>query len=354
MDKIIQVDNVHFSKKIWDWFNDNKHLASEDTDDEIRLFFRFLQPGSEKKRYTELTAGEFFMLLMELSLMTLGYHTHAIERHYEIADIRLEFSKVKSTIIKWCMFEDFTYEDIGNLEKDMIDVIAPACTESGTRESLRLKKSFHYKCYYFYKDFEEQIDKLENLIGGMKRIPGEMEENSDSKNSYIVDNNKKAMVRFVRKAYAGDLDSFINEVMESYYDGMSKNHEKIAQMIRCEKLDIPNFEEMMSPNDIWRFLFYRYFDGFENEFDMFYNEFRDGCVLFYMNDYLHTTFNIVKIPIYNIFTNDDGETFSNDVEPLINEDDINKRIKYIYKTRLNGINYMAGSEERDRYNDQDS
>lgn len=349
MDKIIQVDNVHFSKKLWDWFNSNKHLATEDVNDEIGLFYRFLQPDCEKKYYSELTAGEFFMLIMELSLMTLGYHTYAIERHHDISDIRLEFNKVKATIIKWCMFEDFTYADVGNLEKDMIDVIAPACSESGTRESLRLKKSFHYKCYYFYKDFEEQLDKLEQMIGNMNKLPVDMEENRISKNTYVVENNKKAIIRFIRKAYAGDLDSYINEVMESYYQGMTKNHEKIAQMIRCEKLDIPNFEENMSPDDTWRFLFYRYFDGFENEFDMFYNEFRDGCILFYMNDYLHTTFNIVKIPIYNIFTNDDGETYANEIEPLLNEDDINKRIKYIYKTRLNGINYMANSEERERY-----
>ena len=45
--------------------------------------------------------------------------------------------------------------------------------------------------------------------------------------------------------------------------------------------------------------------------------------------------------MYNIFTNDNGKTYTEDIQPLLNGHDIERRIKYLYKTRLNGVvSYM--------------
>lgn len=334
MENIILVDDIPFSEKIHRWYSEeNLELFSVDWetwDNEIKVFNHIMPvynySSKHKKYLKELNCFEFFSFVKDVMFISDGLSKeNSIQIDFTYEDIKIEVHKIKRGVIYWALIEGLPLSKFGNLEPYFLE-----------EEKKRTSKTFHYKFYYVIKNIEHKVQELgktlaDNNINDMK----DLKITSISVNSPIYHGKFRKIMSMIRTAYAGDLENFIAQTMNKIqFFTMNKYHEKLAQFIRYRHLELPDFTEKMAHTDIWRFLYHDYFDKYEDIFDDFVGQFPSESVEYYLEDYLNSSFDIIKIPFYDVYFNKcTGECHDNMIT-LVNIEQLEQRKRHLYDTHV--------------------
>ena len=328
LSNIILVDSIPFSSTIQNWYIQNKHLASPvfNWEDSITVFKESVKSiDDEPILLRNMNCGEFYKFLWDVMNIADGIAARQhISMKISCLQLSEEIEKIKKTVMYWAIFEGFDSNAFGELDELMID-----------RVKNRTNKKFHYKCYYIMKNIDEKYLDLKKTLTSLS-INEVQDRVCDIYDREKQENKTRLskLIGMIRVAYKGDLESFILETMNRVqYFAMNKNHEKLAQMVRFELLDIPNFEETLPEFEIWRFIQSNYFDGFEDIFDEFVDEFVTECLEYYINDYLNESFGIIKIPFYYGYIQQKKDLKIYDsIISLLNINSMEKRQRDLYKS----------------------
>jgi hypothetical protein len=336
MNQIVIIDQIPYSNEIHNWFaKDNLDLFSSDFNDwnnTIKVFEHILPKnkfGKPMSNLSQLSCFQFYDFINKVMMIGDGVaHKLAIDTKFNIGDIEDEVHKIKKTLIYWCLVENLPEESFEGLDDRWVE-----------KEKGRVNRRFHYRCFYIMRNIEDRVMELRTCLNTLGI--------SDLKNERLLahrfhdkefQENLKPLISMIRRAYRGDLESFIVETINRVqFFTMNDNHEKLAQMIRFEELEIPNFTEKIPHFETWRFIHPTYFDKFEDVFDEFFDEFTTECIDYYFNDYLNTSFDITKIPFYYYFHKVGIVSLHKSIVTILNIDEIRKRENDLYNSGLKGI-----------------
>lgn len=338
--KVIIVGGIPFSGALWNWFHDNPPPPPG-----TRLPIKVLgELTGGAVDFMDLTVSTLYTSLVDITMFSFGCSPFKLPMTVALSDVRDDVASLKKAILYWAYAEDLLPSEVGPLDRDMVEVMeqTPADDTAAPSEAtgsrfggtkLRLRRTFHFKCYYLLQEINKNLSKADEVIAKLTKRPAEMEVVGHPPAQ--EQSTKMEVVRLLRKAYAGDLDSFISEVMLCVQNRVvTPDLEKVAQMVRFEKLDIPNFEEKLPSFETWRLLYNTYFDTYEDSFEKFFTQFQEDCVQYYLDDYLHSDFGITMIPLYRTFTSDKGKTYAESMYPLISVRKLQMRTKDLYHCRL--------------------
>lgn len=324
MDKIILVDKIPFSEKIHRWYSkENVHLFDIDFNWDDRLYaFYHMMPEESNGRLTRLTCDQFFTLLNDIMDVSDGVaKQNKIPFKFTLQDIEQDIEKLKKCLIFWCLVEDVELEKFGTIDDWLFE-----------KDKLRVNKKFHFICYYIFKNIEKNFEKLKKLFRDINI------NNISDLQIITTDNNevKAQLLERIREAYKGDLEDFVlSAINKIQFDVINENHEKIAQMIRFQFMDIPNFEENLPAFESWRFTKPNYFDQYEDVFDDFFKQFPFESIDYFINDFLSYDFGITNIPFYYCFYNKNTEKIYTSIISCINIKEFDRRKREIYADYMN-------------------
>jgi hypothetical protein len=341
---LILVDDVVFSEECFNWFNKNELLARSAGDNDLPIdVFRFLLPKEyisgvyRKGSYQELTADEFFALLHEIFMLLSDIHkTKSLPVSVTVQDIRNELSKTEKMILFWGLSQAHEPSTLGKIS----DVYT-------TSEGF-LNNRFCLDAYHIAFANKWCLDKLEGVLNG-RHVKDMKQYEQNSTGFHVIRNetvnefggNDDAMCRFikdlVRLGYGGDFDEFIINVKDRIAAyALGPYHYKIALARGYELLGITDFEDI-NPSEAWRRLFTSYFDGEEDNYDVFFNTYKYHCISFLLLDYLsiEKSGGIDYIPVYKLFSNNGFETsYTGNVTALVNTSLIRSQLFRLYKKKV--------------------
>lgn len=341
---LIIIDDVVFSEECFNWFNEREHLAPMVLDEDLNIdVFRLLLPDNyikgvdKKNNYQDITAGEFWILLNEILLMMTDIHkTKKLPVNFSTNAIRDELSKVEKMVVYWALTLSHDPKTLGNLPEVYI-----------TADN-HLNNRFCLDSFLTVSACKWGLEKLETVLGG--RQVNEMQQyevNEMGIRDFSVSSineffgNDDAMSKFVkdlvRMGYGGDFDEFIINVKDRIASTkLGPYHYKMALARGYDMMGITDFSDIEAP-EAWRRLFTTYFDGDEDNYDMFYNTYMYECLKFLLLDYLSIDKcgGIDYIPVYKIYSRN-GFTKSYSVEPqsLVDTKFIRTKLFLLYKKKI--------------------
>ena len=326
---MIILNNKVYSIEMWEWFNqmENEILDFEkNRDSRINVFIPiFYEEHREEwpKDYYKLDCGQFWEILWDIFRLICGISGERIETKYSIDDIELEIDKIYRTMIWWCFAEGLTEDDYGKVDYTMKDDVNKS-----------MNQHFRYKIYYIYKEIEERLIILKKLFKNFKnnslykmQIIDEYKARSED-----VNETKDFIKNEITKNAAGDLDEFILYTISDFQNGiMTENHEKLAKLIRFQKFDDSDFESKLPKGQIWQSIFTDEFEGKDDVFGVFYENYTEVSIKYFLKDFAVSTFDIIQIPFYGVFTDDNGISYAEDIHFLLDIKKIKNRIKKVLK-----------------------
>lgn len=319
---MILIDNAPYSIEIWCWYNQNKHLASIPADKPIiSTVFKHLFPPSWNYKvprdFNKLNLGEFWNLLWDIFMLASGLSKKKIDKEVTLSQLRDELVAIKSIAIRWALRKNIPESEYGDYDHLDID-----------KEKGVLKQPYRYRVYYMLQIIFTSYDDLsKNVECELSEMPTSViEKLSNTTNPSVFYSN------LIREKSKGDLDEFIIYTMQYIqFNAITPFHEKMALLERYIKTDNSDFEARLSPSDTWRFLFPSFFDGFEDVYDKFFNEFSNECVLYFLSDYLSNDYGIRHAKFYNLYFN---SKLSDTVFDLISQRTVLKDIVNVEKSYM--------------------
>lgn len=331
--EFILIDGAPASETLWYWFY--RHARQFDPEEfearaaDPRLGGYFLIPDhlrfitDQHPHLFYLNAQHFMVALENLIAFACGLdraRTLPVATVKPIDVVRFVEGPLRETLLYWCLTESHTDPQAF---KDL-----PASLLN--KETKATNRSYHLRCYYIYQEVRERFISLDKSMDFRLAISSSEREGSARwiRHQATIEGVKQR----IRNAYRGDLDGFVIEVMTAIQDNtMTKNHEKLAQAIRFDKLKLADFRtNTMAPAETWRYLYPTYFDKVQDYFEAFYQAFMADCVMYYLDDYLDTDLGIVYIPVYGIFYSRELDRTESDILKLIDMNIIDSLTKKRY------------------------
>jgi len=326
------INGTPFSSDMWEWYHHHKWPHVLDFDQKLdnscskaifAYWFAVEGRGGYPMDYSLMTAGQFWEFAQEALLMASGVSMHPVPATQSLLVLGAELDKIKRTLLWWAFAEGVPPERIGDMDGTMVG-------------KERLNQLYRYRAHYYYLIIEKAYDKLLvqmakyqfHEVALMKPFMPEMRAPPGDNGTFLYE--------LIRKSCAGDQDEFILYAADDIQkNSMTVDHEKLAQLVRFEKFEEFKFDEPLPASEMWRMIFPKVMEGFDEVFLDFYCKFTSQCVLFFLHDFLFQDFEIEKIPFYNLFTRDLGASCTADVVGLLDQAKITAEI-----ARLNKI-YMA-------------
>lgn len=344
MVSLFVVDDVVFSEECFNWFNEREHLAQTVVDSDLPIdAFRFLLPekyidGKERKDlYQELDAGEFWVLLNEIFMLMTDIHkTKKLPVKFSVQDIRIELLKTEKMILFWALSQSHKPTTIGKLPEVYI-------TSDGMMNNRYCLDAFHIASANKWG-----LDRLDSILYGRiandfprftVNAVGLREYDDVNDNEFQGDNDglSKFIKDLVRLGYGGDFDEFIINVKDKIAsNALGPYHYKMALARGYELMGITDFSDV-DPSEAWRRLFTTYFDGDEDNYDIFYNTYPHQCIVFLLLDYLSIDKGggVDYIPIYKIYSNNGfKKSYTEEMQTLLNTKLIRQRLFKLFKKKI--------------------
>lgn len=319
MDKIVLIDKIPFSQQIHKWYSEENFDMFQDSFDWDTYIsaFKDLMPKHSNGYLKNLTCDEFFTFINDVMDVSDGVaRERKLKSSITIAQIENDIVKIKKCLMFWSFVENLEIEKFGAFDEWLFD-----------KDRLRVNNKFHFMCYYIIKNIEHNVDKLKQIMNKL-RINKLEDLKIDSSES---SKNKEDVLKRIREAYRGDLEDFVlSTINKIQFDTVNKNHQKIAQMIRYQFMDIPNFDEELPYFEAWRFIKPTYFEKYEDSFDVFFEQFPFESVNYYINDFLNDDFGIISIPFYYCFYSSHDEKIYTSIISCIKVNDLDRRKKDLY------------------------
>lgn len=310
---MILIEGAPHSVEIWVWYNENKHLVGGARSFRPTAFqYLVLKIANCPGDYREMNAGQFWEFLWALMTHASGLDEVLTPPSVSVEQLEEELQVIKSIGIWWALAEGLEETDLGNFDHVHVDKLRG-----------RLDHTYRYKFYYIWKIIELALNKTKKMLTTM-------ENGQVSAMEQVRDVGTDIFQDLIREKAMGDLDEFIMYTIQHIqFTTLTSSHEKIALLERYLKFKKDNFEEKLPPSEIWRFLFPNYFDDLEDYYDKFYKRFKNECVLYFLNDYISEDYGVVKIPFYNLYTNDNGRNVSPTALAMVDTGAVLRDIKRI-------------------------
>lgn len=348
---MIVVNDIPFSTDVWEWYNIKRKKFNLETTKEHKIYIfkpiiRKILKGSDKMyndekdndadseydfseddngdevivdKYFELSPAHFWYFLNELMMVFSDISTtFKLDPKYTLNQVKQELLCVEDVLVYWAItknHEESVFEGM--------DVLYVS-SENGMNMRYQVKSCFIMGIINDgFKLLEKtmiQLEKKEMML---------MDYKTDTYED--INDIQKYIIQVIKNGYAGDLDEFILEcILNIQTRTMTIQHENLALIKGYELFQNTEFNKKVPPQEIWRRLFPNYFDGIEDVFQLFFKNMKGECVMFLFNDYLQENFGIKRIPIYNCYTNDNGNSFTYNVLKLLEKQKIRTRIKELY------------------------
>lgn len=253
-----------------------------------------------RRRFNEFTAYDFMTMMeafMDLASGISKNPEHWLDPITEPPSVILEFiqNNLKNALLYWCLTRGHEERMFRELDVDLYDSAQGATN-----------RCYHYKCYYMYKEINERFRSLEKDF--RKIVFNNNEPYSRWTELTGLGCTIDEIKTYIRKVYTGDLDGFILDTIAMIQDkAVTSNHEKLAQLLRLQKLNVIDFKSSsLGPYEAWRYLYPTYFDSVEDRFDDFFKAFPTQCIMFFLDNYLHTSFDIASYTMYNLVVRRDS------------------------------------------------
>jgi hypothetical protein len=321
---MIILDGAPISIPIWQWFchkvpvveslppsipavvfkhlvKDPRRAGDEDEDEEDT------EPWPQD--YLKLDLGQFWEVFTAVTQVVTNMRPDGAPPHLPTEDVAGELERIVAVAARWALLEDLPADSLGDFDRVEWD-----------GERGRLRQTARYKIYYMAQLVEDAAATLRRL-GWEPRA---------SRRGHGRGEGKDFMEGLIREKSKGDLDEFILYTIQyMQFKTITPHHNKLAQLVRWKAFGDSVGEDLLPPQEIWRLLYPNFFDGVEDYFDKFFDKFTNECILYFLVDYLSYDYNIKLVPVYNIYTADDGKTFSPNVANLVDRGRIEKDIKRI-------------------------
>ncbi|GBG28634.1 Hypothetical Protein FCC1311_048552 [Hondaea fermentalgiana] len=265
------IDGSPTSEKIYRWFAD---LTASADMDSIEAATALRAPGIPHQGSTAAGFLRMAESLLQIACGLAGDPQAGPEPFLDFT--RKPFLRA---LTYWCLTEGHAEEARGDLEAALWDA-----ERSGTN------RNYDFRMYYIYHESEARFAAAAAQFAALPA----------ARQGRIAACSQDNLRSAIRLAYRGDLDGFILDAIAAIqFRAMGKAHEKLAQVVRMEKMGITCFDDdELAPYESWRFLYPNYFDGAEDSFDAFFRKFPGEAVLFYLEDYVQDTFGVTYLP-YN-------------------------------------------------------
>lgn len=328
---MIILNEFVYSIEMWEWFHEMKRSKldfEKKRDSSVVVFETFMYTEDRydlQRDYYQFNLQQLWDLVWDLFMHMSGVQSKFnVDVKYTLSDIDMELEKVYRALLWWCFAEGVPQKDFSAFDYTMID-----------NEKMSVNQHFRYRVYYIIKSIEKSFKNAKLQLSNYKFTDvSQMEE----ENEYIFKNGisdtevKEFIVNEIRKSAAGDADEFILYTISDIQNKtMNEYHEKLCQLIRFIKFDDPDFDSKLPPGQIWQTLFKEVFDGKDEVFDTFYSSFTYQSIMYFLSDYTLNTFDIELIPIYNVFTDNNGASYAKQIFNLLDTIRIGKRIRQVIK-----------------------
>lgn len=188
-------------------------------------------------------------------------------------------------LVFWCVTKDHPTERLGEAD--------PKYMGDG-----EFNQKLQMHGYYMLKCIKE----------GFLKLPKEIELNTLEYmgiSMKIMEERIEILGNKIRRAYGGDLDEFIiDTINDVQFDLMTSSHEKLGILVGFEQLGMVDFNNKLSPSEIWRRLFTLYFDKEEDSFMLFLRTYTYFCLKHYYKDFLNKELPFRYIAPYGMYIND--------------------------------------------------
>lgn len=328
---MIVINEFVYSLEMWEWFHDMKRNEldfKKSRDSSVEIFEKtyFTQERYQWPReYYKLNLYQFWDILSEIFMWVTGVtNNNKVDVKFTHCNIASELDKIYRCMLWWCFAQGLEESDFGNFDYTMVD-----------KEKMSVNQHFRYRVYYMIRAMKKSFSTLETfMLNSKKKNVCDMQEIEPY--SYKNDLSKEQVLELIlteiKKSAAGDADEFILYTISNIQNiTMNDEHEKICQLVRFIKFENPDFTTKLPPGQIWQTLFESIFDGKDEVFGDFFEAFPSESIIYFLSDYALNTFGINRIPMYNIFTEDKGQTYSKDILNLLDTTQIKKRIRQVIK-----------------------
>ena len=322
---MIFLDDFVYSLEIFEFYNEKQKTLldfEKKKSDDIQVFISYFYSKKWPTNYYQLDFNQIYEFFFELFKFISNFSNQicSINTKFTINDIDDELKKIYRAILFFCFVENLEDVELNKIDYMFVD-----------KKNKSLNQHFRYRIFYMYKEIESQFLKLKNLLQQM--CHNEIVQMKKINNYSInIENIGNYIFGEIRNSIKGDNDEFIIYCINSILvNSVTKNHEKIAQLIRYIKFDDKNFDKKLPIGQIVNTIFGNIFDGIDEIFTTFYENKKNECIIYFLSDYLMTTFDIIKIPFYNIFTLNKGKSYTDNILYLLNIKNIKSRIKNIHK-----------------------
>lgn len=328
---MIVINEFVYSLEMWEWFHDMKGtiLDFEKNKSATVEIFEIVFFTEERfkwpRDYYKLNLYQFWEIVWDVFKWVTGVvNSYKLDVECSTSDIAHELEKIYRTLLWWCFAAELEESDLGNFDYTMID-----------KTNMSLNQHFRYRVYYMIHSMQKSFDSLANYLAYTKNKElCNMEEVSQYvfKNEQTQEDVQNFILTEIRKSAAGDADEFILYTISSIQNKtMTSDHEKLCQLVRFIKFEDPDFTTKLPPGQIWQTLFESIFDGKDEVFGDFFKEFPSESITYFLSDYALNTFGIDRIPLYNVFTQDKGKSYSKNILNLLDTVLIRKRIRQVIK-----------------------
>jgi len=329
---MIIINDFVYSIEMWEWFHNMKDIKLDfekkiNTTVEVFEIVFFTEERYKWPRdYYKLDLCQLWEIVLDIFKWISGVqNTLKLDIKFKTSDISHELEKIYRTLLWWCFAEGLEQNHFGDFDYTMID-----------NRNMALNQHFRYRVYHMVHSMQKSFDGLANYLADTKyKEVCDMEE----VNAYSFNNDQTHkdvqdfILNEIKKSTAGDADEFILYTISNIQNKTMKNdHEKLCQLVRFIKFEDTDFTRKLPPGQIWHTLFEDVFDGKDEVFYDFYEAFTSESIMYFLSDYVLNNFGIERIPIYNVFTQDKGKSYSKDILNLLDTVQISKRIRKVIKT----------------------
>lgn len=316
-----------YSEEIWTWFHEMQKEEldfDKKRDAAILVFSPLIHMHGERDdwplNYYTLSMSQAWDVFVDVFKLASGIPLMSVYREFTLDDIELEIDKLLRCILWWSFVEGLTEEEIGTFDYTLVD-----------QGNGRVNPDYHFRVYYMQKCIRTSFGNLRKMMGTF--VCSEVS-SMTIKTSYSSEAVDEYILSQITQSIAGDADEFILYAISDIQNAsIGDSHEKIAQLARFRKFEIFDFGTKLHPGQVWQMLFADVFEGKDEVFASFYENFKNESILYYLRDFAMSDFDIKVIPWYSLITNDNGLTYNQDIVHVIDIDRVKRRVKDIVNFR---------------------